>query len=111
MKAIQVNSYQGRKFYRFPVQVTFGQYAAVAQVFHYPKVVLKVIAPSARAACDLLSDELEHIPCVELEAFGPQGGRAAHRYWGWDRATFCEMNRAHDRSEREARQLRLTFNS
>lgn len=91
--AIELGRYKGKRVFLFPVKVTFGEYAAVAQVNHYPSGVVNVIAHSAQEACDLLTDELGHIPCVELEAFGPKGGIAAHRYWGFDRAIFLGMFR------------------
>lgn len=91
MKARIQGNYKGRRVWRFPVEVTFGETAARFQVNYYPKGVVWVIALSAQDAADLVSGELESIPCVEVTVCGPRGGRGAHRYWGWDRAIWAQM--------------------
>ena len=100
--AVPNGAYRGRKFYRIPVVVTFGERAATLQENDYPTIELEVIARTAAEAANLVIDELAATPCVDVEAFGPQGG-IAHRYHGWDTAIWHQMISA----EREARQLRL----
>lgn len=94
----------GRKVYSFPVEVTFGETAAVHQVNHYPKGWVTVTAYTAADAANLIADALRHIPCVEVAVVGTKGGLAAHRYWGFESAIFTQLCEA---SDRRAAQLSL----
>lgn len=107
MNAIRLNDYKGKRVFRFPVKVTCGETAALLQVNFYPKRVFHVISHTAREARDWVSSKIEHIPCCEVEVFGPKGGCASHAYWGFDRAIFAQMNREFERGQREAQQMRL----
>lgn len=105
MKAYFLGLIKGQRVFRFPVEITFGEEAAVLQVNHYPTGTVDVIAHTAAEAADLIADELHTIPCVELTVYGVKGGTAAHRYWGFDRAVFWTMFCV----ERNASQLALRF--
>jgi hypothetical protein len=100
--------YKGKRVYSYPVEVTFGAEAALSQAFeHYRRGVVWVIAYTAKGAADLVSDELMLIPCTELSVWGPQGGLAEHRYWGWDRAIYLGMIAARQKAEVREKQLEL----
>jgi hypothetical protein len=107
MRAYPLLPYAGRRMYRFPVKVTFGETAARLQVNIYPRSVVHVIAPTAADAAHLIKMEIGHIPCVELQVFGPQGG-VTNRYWGFETAIFMEMCRDDDRRS-AGKQLPLPF--
>jgi hypothetical protein len=83
--------YANKKVYCFPVKVTFGEIAVVTQQNIYPKDIVFIHAYSAREARDHIADKLCHIPCVEIEVYGPKGGIASHCYHGYDTAIFHQM--------------------
>ena len=91
MKAIRLNDYKGRRVYRFPAKITFGEYASIAQENHYPTKTVAVIAHTAADAGHLVLDEVRGIPCVEIEVFGPKGGIAWKTHRGWETAIGEQM--------------------
>lgn len=84
----------GQDVFEWPVLVTHGQDASLWQVHSYPKELFRVVAPTARAARDLVSREFQCEPCIEIDVYGVQAGLAAHHYHGWDSAVFFAMDRA-----------------
>lgn len=107
-KARLLGTLHGRKVYDFPVDVTLGEAAALTQENFYPKGVVKVIAPTAAEAADLIADRetLGTFACVEISVWGPKAGLAAKRFWGWDRAIWNQLL-----NHRENRQLHLSLTS
>lgn len=102
----------GRRVYRWPVQVTFGEIAAsphatIDDWLNLPNSLVTVLSDTAQHAADYIADHLMHIPCVEVEVFGTRGGTAAHRYWGYDRAIWVQMDREMQKTEIERKQLKL----
>ena len=91
MKAIRLDDYKGKRVFRFPVRITFGEHASVFQENHYPTKTVEVIAHTATDAGHLVLDEVRGIPCVEIEVFGPKGGIAWKTYRGWETAIGEQM--------------------
>lgn len=92
MQAKRINDYKGKKCWKFPVKIEYGEKASYTQC---PEDMLKgitwVISTSARDAGYMIRDKLAGIPCVQLEVFGPKGGVAWHSYRGWESAIFEQM--------------------
>jgi hypothetical protein len=93
MKATRLTNYKGKPVYRFPVKITFGEYASLAQENHYPTKTVEVIAHKASDAGWLMRDETRGIPCVEIEVFGPRGGVAWKSFRGWESAIGEQIER------------------
>ena len=104
-KAHYLGTYQGQRIHHWPVHYAIGEIAAVTQQHIIPKGIVDVIARTAPEAADYVAALLGEFACVELTVLGPKGGKAAHRYWGWDRSIWNQMcNRTPDL------QLRLPLN-
>ena len=97
----------GRRVFSFPVEWTVGEYASLTQENVYPKGSERIIAHTAREAADLVADPrtLGQHACVEISVWGPKGGLAAKRFWGWDRAIWNQMCHARQNDQ----QLLLPF--
>jgi hypothetical protein len=103
-KAHYLGRYQGQRIHHWPVHYAIGEIASLTQQHIIPKGIIDVIARTAREAADYVADLLGEYACVELTVLGPKGGKAAHRWWGWDRSIWNQMlNRKPDL------QLRLPF--
>lgn len=90
-KAHYLGNYKGKRVHCFPVHYTIGEYAVLAQRDIYPKGIIDVVSDSAAAAADYAANLLGKFSCVELTVLGPKGGKACHRYWGFDRAIFNQL--------------------
>ena len=102
-KAKLKGTLDGRKVFDWPVKVTLGEQAALAQVNHYPKGIIWVTSYTARDAADLVQFQYRKRPCTQIEVFGPRGGVACHRWVGWDSSIYQSLLDL----DREPNQLRL----
>lgn len=93
MKATRLTDYKGKRVYRFPVKITFGEYANLAQENVYPTKVVHVIAHKPCDAGWAIRDETKGIPCVEIEVFGARGGVAWKSFRGWESAIGEQIER------------------
>jgi hypothetical protein len=108
LRARFLGKLHGKRIFEWPVEWTVGEAAALTQENFYPKGVVKVIAPTAAEAADLIADRetLGTFACVEISVWGPKAGLAAKRFWGWDRAIWNQLL-----NHRENRQLHLSLTS
>jgi hypothetical protein len=106
LKARYLGTLKGRKVFEWPVELTFGERAALTQQYDYPKKRIWVKSHTAAEAADFAAtqDHCDRQPCVEISVWGPKAGLAAKRFWGWDRAIFNQMCDA-----RSNRQLTFRF--
>lgn len=88
MKAIRLNDYRGKRVYSFPVEVIHTERQAMGFGLGESgdRTVLRVISHTASEAAHWVREQVLGTPCVEINVYGPKGGRAAHLWQGFDSA-------------------------
>jgi len=93
----RIGTYKGKPVSTFHVHVSLNKgVGGTLDDWLNPDVLhFDVIAHKAADAAELIYREFQTRPETEITVFGPQGGKAAYRFVGWESSIWNSMCGAH----------------